>query len=408
MEKNLRKYAELAVKTGVNIGKGDILVVNSPTECFQFTRFIVEAAYQAGAKEVVVHWGDEVVLRDRFLYASEEVFETIPNWQVESVTYYSNQGASFLSIYATDPTLLKDADPKRVANYNALRRKSLKEHYDKIMSNQNRWSIVSIPTNSWAASVFPNLSLEDSVKKLWKAIFSIVRADQENPIEAWKKHNENLYRRREALNNKKFKKLYFKNSRGTDLVVELPKKHIWLGGGDKDLNGVDFVANIPTEEIFTLPKKDGVEGVVVSSKPLVHNGNIIDNFKLRFEKGRVVEFSAEKGLETLKRIIDTDEGSKYLGEVALVPYDSPISNSGIVFFNTLYDENASCHLALGEAYSSCFEKGDTLTLEEKENAGINNSLNHVDFMIGTEDMNITGETEEGEKISIFENGNWSF
>ncbi|MGL4998116.1 MAG: aminopeptidase, partial [Cetobacterium sp.] len=299
-------------------------------------------------------------------------------------------------------------DPKRVAKYNGLRRKSLKEHYDRIMSNKNRWSIISIPTTSWAGSVFPNLSLEEAVKKLWEAIFSVVRVDRENPVEAWKQHNENLNKMRGILNNKKFKKLHFKNSIGTDLVIELPKKHIWLGGGDKDTNGIDFVANMPTEEIFTLPKKDGVNGVVVSSKPLVHNGNIIDNFKLKFEQGRIVEFWAEKGLETLKGLIDTDEGSKYLGEVALVPYDSPISKSGIVFFNTLYDENASCHLAIGEAYSSCFQNAENLTPEEKELAGINTSLNHVDFMMGTECMNIFGETEEGDKIQIFKNGNWAF
>lgn len=408
MEKNLRKYAELAVKTGVNIGVGDILVVNSPTECYEFTRMVVEAGYRAGAKEVVVHWGDEIVTRERFLHASDEVFQDMPNWQVESVTYYGNQGAAFLSIYATDPILLKDADPKRVANYNALRRKALKEHYDRVMSNKNRWSIISIPTKAWSESVFPGVSGEEAMRKMWSAIFSVVRVDQENPVEAWREHNENLHRRRTVLNEKKFKKLYFKNSIGTDLTVELPEKHIWLGGGDKDIHGIDFIANMPTEEIFTLPKKDGVDGTVVSSKPLVYNGNIIDNFRLKLEKGKIVDFYAEKGMETLNGLIDTDEGSKYLGEVALVPYDSPISNSGIIFLNTLYDENASCHLAIGEAYSSCLENGSNLTNEEKKLAGANASLNHVDFMMGTEDLDIVGENEQGEKIQIFKNGNWAF
>ncbi|MGL4403781.1 MAG: aminopeptidase [Fusobacteriaceae bacterium] len=408
MEKKLRKYAELAVRTGVNIGKGDILVINSPTECYEFTRMIVEAGYKAGAKEVVVHWGDEIVNRERYLYASEEVFGEIPRWQVEAVTHYGNQGAAFLSIYATDPTLLKDADPKRVADYNALRRKALKEHYDRVMSNKNRWSILSIPTKTWSESVFPELDTDEAMKKMWGAIFSVVRVDQKNPVDAWREHNENLHSRRKSLNDKKFKKLYFKNSIGTDLCVELPDGHIWLGGGDKDINGIDFIANMPTEEIFTLPKKNGVEGTVVSSKPLVYNGNIIDKFKIKFQKGRIVEFYAEKGIETLKGLIDTDEGSKYLGEVALVPYDSPISNSGITFLNTLYDENASCHLAIGEAYSSCLEGGTAMEEKEKDIAGVNTSLNHVDFMIGTEDLEILGETVSGDKIQIFKEGNWAF
>ncbi|MGL4732081.1 MAG: aminopeptidase [Fusobacteriaceae bacterium] len=408
MEKSLRKYAELAVRTGVNIGKGDILVINSPTECYEFTRMIVEAGYEAGAKEVVVHWGDEIVTRERYMHASEEVFQTIPQWQIESVIYYGNQGAAFLSIYATDPTLLKDADPKRVSDYNALRRKALKDHYDRIMSNKNRWSILSIPTKTWSESVFPELDADKAVEKMWSAIFSVVRVDQENPVEAWREHNENLHRRREILNQKRFRKLYFKNSIGTDLCVELPDGHIWLGGGDKDINGIDFISNMPTEEIFTLPKKDGVEGTVVSSKPLVYNGNIIDKFKMKFQKGRIVEFYAEKGMETLKGLIETDEGSKYLGEVALVPHDSPISNSGITFLNTLYDENASCHLAIGEAYSSCLEGGTFMKEEEKELAGANTSLNHVDFMMGTEDLEIVGETLSGEKIQVFKYGNWAF
>ncbi|MGL5962834.1 MAG: aminopeptidase [Fusobacteriaceae bacterium] len=408
MENRLKKYAELAVEIGVNIGIGDILVINSPTECYKFTRMVVEAGYQAGAKEVVVQWTDEIVTRDRYLHASEDVFQKIPEWQVDSINHYDIQGAAFLSIYASDPTLLKDANPKRVADYNALRRKALKDHYERIMSNKNRWSIISIPTQSWAESVFPDLNGDDAIQKMWDAIFSVVRIDGENPIEAWRLHNANLHRRRESLNEKNLKKLYFKNKLGTDLTLELPDGHIWLGGGDKDTNGIDFIANIPTEEIFTLPKKDGVNGTVVSSKPLVYNGNIIENFKMKFEKGRVTEFSAEKGEETLKNLIETDEGSRYLGEVALVPFDSPISNSGIIFLNTLYDENASCHLALGEAYDSCLIGGTEMTSEEKTLAGANTSLNHVDFMIGSSDLEILGESAFGEKILIFKNGNWAF
>ncbi|MGL6065378.1 MAG: aminopeptidase [Fusobacteriaceae bacterium] len=408
MKNKLIKYAKLAVNIGVNIKKGDILVVNSPTETFEFTRYIVEEAYKLGAKEVVVFWNDDIVSKERYLYGSDDIFENIPQWQSESVEYYSKKGAAFLSISATDPTLLKDVDSTRVSTYNKLRRESLKPHYERLMSNKNKWCIISVPTKSWAQKVFPEVSQEKAVLNLWDSIFEVTRINRENPVEAWKEHNLNLGKKQEFLNKKQFKFLYYKNSLGTDLIIELPENHIWAGGGEKDEKGDIFVANIPTEEVFTLPKKTGVNGTVVSSKPLVYNGNIIENFKIVLSEGKIVEYYAEKGNEILKKLIETDNGSKYLGEVALVPFDSPISNSKIIFFNTLYDENASCHLAIGEAYVSCIENGDSLTEEEKEEKGVNTSLTHVDFMIGSSDLSIIGETSSGEKIEIFKNGNWAF
>ncbi|MBP6062640.1 MAG: aminopeptidase [Fusobacteriaceae bacterium] len=407
MEINFKKYAELIVKIGLNISKGDILVINSPVESYEFTRIVVESGYSAGAKEVVVHWSDEIVKRDKFLYGTDDIFEVYPQWQVESLEYYAKQGAAFLSIYSEDPTLLKDVNQERVAKYTKLRRKEMKHVMDRFMTNQNRWTVISIPTISWAKQVFPDSSDEESIKKLWDAIFKATRVDLENPVEAWREHNEKLSIRKEFMNKMNFKKLYYKNSLGTDLELELVKEHIWAGGGDLDINGVPFMANMPTEEIFSMPMKTGVNGKVVSSKPLIYNGNVIDEFTLIFKDGKVVEFDAKEGKGSLENLLNTDIGSRYLGEVALVPYNSPISNTGILFYNTLFDENASCHLAFGEAYSSCIKDGNTMKDEEKESVGMNVSLNHEDFMIGTSDLSIVGETFNGEKIEIFKNGDWA-
>ena len=255
--------------------------------------------------------------------------------------------------------------------------------------------------------VFSDLSDIEAVEKLWENIFKIVRVDKDNPVEAWNEHLNNLQKKVDFLNIKKFKKLHYL-SKDTDLSIELPEKHIWAGGGELNSKKTYFVANMPTEEVFTLPLKTGVNGKVKSTKPLNYSGNLIDNFILTFKDGKIVDFSAEKGYETLKKLIETDEGSHYLGEVALVPYDSPISNSNIIFYNTLFDENASCHLALGEAYPICIEGGSEMNSEELEKAGANNSLTHVDFMIGSPNLDITGETKDGVIIQIFKNGNWAF
>ncbi|MCW7999923.1 aminopeptidase [Clostridium sp. cpc1] len=256
--------------------------------------------------------------------------------------------------------------------------------------------------------VFPNIPKKEALEKLWDAIFKTVRIDKEDPIEAWNEHLNNLDEKLEFLNEKKFKNLHYTSSNGTDLIIELPKGHIWSGGGDYNTKDVFFVANMPTEEVFTLPKKTGINGIIVSTKPLNYSGNLIDNFKLTFKDGKVVDFEAEKGYETLKNLLDTDEGARYLGEVALVPYDSPISNSNILFYNTLFDENASCHLAFGMAYPTCIEGGSEMNEKEKEVHGVNSSLVHVDFMVGSKDLDIVGETDEGEKLQIFKDGNWAF
>ncbi|WP_350343364.1 aminopeptidase [Proteinivorax tanatarense] len=406
MLKNIEKYAELLVRVGTNIQENQILVINSPIECADFARTISVKAYEAGARDVFIRWSDEKSTKIRYEMANDEVFDEFPDWAKQQLNEYAEKGAAFLSIAASDPELMKDVNPKKISRQNKAGSIALEAYRTRLMSNKNVWCVASIPTEAWAKKVFPNVSVEKAVEKLWDAIFAAVRADQENPVEAWIEHQNNLNSRLQFLNENKFKSLKFKNSLGTDVVVELPKEHVWVGGGSKAPGGYDFIANMPTEEVFTMPKLDGVNGKVVSSIPLNYNGNLIDKFSLTFKDGLVVNYSAEKGEESLKELLDTDEGAKRLGEVALVPYDSPISNQNILFYNTLFDENASCHFALGKAYTGCVKDGDEMSKDELEKAGANDSLTHVDFMVGTEDLDIIGVKEDGEEIDVFNKGDF--
>lgn len=404
----LEKYAQLIVKTGINIQKDQILVITTPIECASFARLIAKIAYEEGAKDVVMNWRDELFSKIRFTHGPEEIFEEFPSWQKELYISYTKEGAAFLSISASDPELMKDVDPERMAKAEKARSIALKEYYEQLMANKNVWCVASVPTPAWAAKVFPGLSEEDAVEKLWETICKTVRADQEDPVTAWEAHKNNLKEKMAFLNKNQFKMLHYKNSLGTDLRIELPEGHLWLGGSDYTPGGVEFIANMPTEEIFTLPKKTGVNGTVVSSMPLNYNGNLIDEFSFAFKDGKVVDFSAKKGYDVLKKLLETDEGALYLGEVALVPYDSPISNLNILFYNTLFDENASCHLAIGKAYPVCIKGGEDMSEAELEKAGVNDSLTHEDFMIGTADLEIMGTTIDGREIPIFKNGNFAF
>ena len=298
-------------------------------------------------------------------------------------------------------------DPQRVANYQKASGIALKEWRSYTLTDKCKWSIVSVPTKAWAQKIFPDVLVEEAVDKLWDLIFKCTRVDNDDPIQAWHEHNKNLKERTDFLNEKNFKTLKYKSSK-TDLTIGLPENHIWESGASVDPNGINFNPNMPTEEIFTLPHKYKVDGIVHSTKPLVYGGNVIDDFSLTFKEGKIIDCTAAKGEETLKNLIATDEGSHYLGEVALVPHKSPISDTNVVFYNTLYDENASCHLALGSAYATCIKDGADLPREEYDKYGINDSLTHVDFMIGSSDLNIVGETYDGETIQIFKDGNWAF
>lgn len=404
----LEKYARLIVKTGVNIQKGQTMVIFSPIECASFSRMIAQIAYEEGARDVVVSWKDELFSKIRFLQAPEEVFDEFPDWQKEFYLSYVKQGAAFVNIAASDPGLLKDVSPERLVKVQKASNTALKEYRESIMSNKNSWCVVSIPTVAWAKKVFSNLSEDEAVEKLWKAILNTVRVDTADPVAAWEEHKGNLQKRAEFLNSNQFKFLQYKNAAGTDFKIELPENHIWLGGSEYTPEGLEFIANMPTEEVFTLPKKTGIDGKVFSSKPLNYNGNVIEHFSLTFKDGKIIDFTAEKGYEILKGLIESDEGSYYLGEVALVPYDSPISNSNILYYNTLFDENASCHLAIGKAYPVCIKGGPNMGKEELERLGVNDSLVHVDFMIGTEDLEIIGTTATGKEIPVFKKGNFAF
>lgn len=403
---NLEKYARLILTIGLNLQKDQILIINSPIECAYFTRIVAETAYREGARDVVIVWKDELFSKIRFMNAPENVFEEFPNWQKELYLSYMRAGAAFLSIAANDPELMKDVNPIRLMKAQKAGNIALKEYRESLMSNKNVWCVISVPTASWAKKVFPQANEEEQIEKLWDSIFKTVRVDQPDPVDAWKRHKENLKKRMDYLNQLNLKSLHYQSALGTNLTIELPEGHLWLGGSEFTPEGLEFVANIPTEEVFTLPKRTGVNGKVVSSKPLNYNGNLIEKFDLTFKDGYIVNFNAEKGYEALKNLIETDEGSHYLGEVALVPYDSPISNSNILFYNTLFDENASCHLAIGKAYPVCLKGGDLLSSEELKNSGVNDSLVHEDFMIGTADLEITGITTTGEKIPIFKAGNF--
>jgi len=404
----LEKYANLIVKTGINIQKGQTLVISSPIECASFARMIGEFAYQEGARDVVMNWKDELFSKMRFLHAPEEVFEEFPEWQKEFYMSYVREGAAFISIAASDPELLKDVNPDRVAKVQKASSLALQEYRERLMSNKNTWCVVSIPTKSWAKKVFPDISEEEAIQKLWEAIFKTVRVDTEDPVASWNQHKDHLKVSSNFLNSHQFKFLRYKNSLGTDLEIELPEDHIWLGGAEYTPEGLEFIANMPTEEIFTLPKKTGVNGIVVSSMPLNYNGNLIEEFSLTFKTGKIIDFTAKKGYEVLKKLIETDEGSSFLGEVALVPYDSPISNAKILYYNTLFDENASCHLAIGKAYPICIKNGENMDKETLDKLEVNDSLTHVDFMIGTKDLEIIGVTATGKEIPVFKDGNFAF
>ena len=403
----ITKYVDLALNIGINLQKEQILVIMSPVETAPFTRLLVEKAYELGASEVIVHWSDDFCKKMTFTYGKKEIFEEMPAWQVDSLMYYANKGAAFLSIAANDPELLAGIDSEKIGAYQKTRGQALKPYYDKIMVNELQWNIISVPTLAWAKKVFPDVNDDEAVDMLWNAILKSTKADSENPIETWKNHLSILKEKMDYLNNKQFEKVVITNSLGTNLTVKLPKNHIWASGKDVTQSGIEFVANIPTEEVFSMPHKYGVDGIVYASKPLNYGGTLIEDFSITFKEGKIIDFSAKSGYEALENLVSIDEGAKYLGEIALVPFDSPISNLGILFYNTLFDENASCHLAIGQAYSSCIQNGDKLSSEEMEKVGMNDSLTHVDFMFGTSDLSIVGYEENGNCENIFINGNWA-
>ncbi|CQR46104.1 Aminopeptidase 2 [Paraliobacillus sp. PM-2] len=401
------KYAELALRTGVNLQRGQALMINSSIEGADFTRIVVRKAYELGAKDVLVNWQDDTITLLKYQHAPEEVLTDIPEWQIEKHLSFAKDGGALLSIRSTNPDLLKDVDPAKVAKAQKASSEAMKEFRKYTMNDRIAWSIISIPTGDWSQKIFPGKSKEDAKEALWEQIFKIVRVDQDDPIAAWEEHNQNLKDAREVLNKKQYQALLFK-APGTDIRFDLPAGHVWKGGAAKTTDGNAFNPNMPTEEVFTLPHKYGVNGTVTSTKPLIYGGNMIDNFSLTFKDGKVVDFKAEQGYETLKHLLETDEGASRLGELALVPHASPISQSGLIFYNTLFDENASCHIALGKAYPTNIQGGSDMNEEELDKHGVNDSLTHVDFMIGSGELDIDGVTADGNTEAVFRKGAWAF
>ena len=408
MEQKFQEYARLLVEVGVNVQKGQDLVIACPVECAWFARLCARAAYAVGCREVIMNWRDDVLVREKYLHAAEDVFDTVPAWQSEFYNGYARTGAAYLAISASDPENLKGVDPDRIIRSQRSSSAARQEFRQAQMTNTMPWCIGSIPIPSWAKKVFPDCGEAEAVEKLWKAIFASTRiSGSGDAVERWREHVDTLKVRIDKLNGLRLESLHYTNSLGTDLTIRLPEDHLWAGGSCVSAKGVPFIANMPTEEIFTAPLREGIDGVVYASLPLVHDGNIIDKFRFVIREGKIVEAHAETGEETLRAAISVDEGAAYFGEVALVPYDSPISNQKILFYNTLFDENASCHLAFGEAYAECIKGGEKMSKEELQEKGLNDSITHVDFMIGTPDLSIMGRTKDGREIPIFVNGNFA-
>ena len=407
MEEKLKEYAQLLVRVGLNVRKGQTLVISSPVECAFFARLCAQEAYEASCREVVMNWSDDELGRMKYLHAADDVFDTVPLWRRHFYNDYALEGAAYLAISASDPENLKGVDHGRIVRAQQASGRALKD-FDRLqMCGGFPWCIASIPIPSWARKVFPDLAENEAMDKLWEAIFQAVRITGDGRcVDKWHQHIETLAHRVEKLNQLNFKSLRYTNSLGTDLTVELPEGHIWEAGNDVTLSGRTYIANIPTEEVFTSPLKTGVNGVVYSALPLSHNGTIIDKFHFVVKEGKIVEVHAEQGEEALKAAVTVDEGASYFGEVALVPYDSPISNQKILFYNTLFDENAACHIAFGEAYP-CLKDGQAMSKDELKARGLNDSITHVDFMVGTPDLNITGTTHDGKEIPVFVDGNFA-
>ena len=402
-EEKLKEYADLLIRIGVNLQKGEELIIHAPVDVAPFARLCVDAAYAQGAGDVTVVWSDDAVTRAHFLHAEERFFEFTPEWRKHLMNDYARAGVPRLFIEASDPTNLADVSPERILKNARVKGEDFAEFRRLETSAFFPWCIASVPVKSWADKVFPNC--DDAVDRLWDAIFATVRVSGNgNAVSAWEEHLAMLTARTEKLNAYRFASLRYTNSLGTDLTVRLPEGHIWQSGEDKTPKGRSFVANMPTEEIFTAPLKTGVDGIVYAALPLIEDGNMIKDFHMVVKEGKIVEVHAAEGEEILKNAISVDEGASYFGEVALIPYDSPISNQNILYYETLFDENASCHLAFGAAYP-CLEGGADMSEEELAAHGLNVSKQHTDFMIGTSDLSIVGTTHDGKEIPVFKKGN---
>lgn len=407
-DQKLDRLAEVAVRVGVNLRHGQELVLTAPTDAMPLVRRITEQAYKAGAKLVTALYADDATTLARFQHAPDASFDYAPQWYYNAIAESFKTGAARMGITGANPALLSGQDPQKVSRLNVAVSKAYKPAMELITRHEINWTIVAAATPAWAALVFPGEPEELAMGKLWDAIFRTSRITGDDPVADWKRHGENLKRRVDMLNAKRYHSLrFFRPDGATDLTVGLADQHLWAGGGTTAGNGVYCQPNIPTEECFTTPHKDRVNGVVSASKPLSHLGTLIENIRCRFENGRIVEVTATKGEEAICKLIATDDGARRLGEVALVPHNSPIAQSGVLFWNTLFDENAASHIALGQAYSTCLINGESMTNEELAKLGANESLIHVDWMIGGPTMNIDGISANGSSEPLMRDGAWA-
>lgn len=406
-QQSLEKYADVIVKVGLNLREGQRLIINAGIADYPLVRAVTKSAYQAGARVVTVMYSDEEIAHIRLKMSSREALKEVPNWLLQAYLDHAKKGDAYLAISSDNPDLLGDVDPEAIAIQRKAAGKKMMKVAEYIMRDAINWCVISYPAEDWARKVFPGVSGKQAQEKLWEAIFQTCRVDQPDPVAAWQEHIVNLKKRSEYLNSKRYSALHY-SAPGTDLTVGLPRGHQWLAAQSEAENGIKFTANLPTEEVFTMPHKDKVEGTIRSSRPLVVMGTTVEDFALTFKKGKVVDITAKKNEETLRKLIETDEGGSRIGEVALVPVSSPISKRGHLFYNTLFDENAASHIALGRAYRFTMKGGATMNEEEFQKRGGNYSLIHVDFMVGSDKMNIDGILSDGSSEPIMRKGEWAF
>ena len=404
-DQKLDRLAEIAVEVGLGLRAGQELIMSAPIEALPLARKITEHAYKAGALLVTTLYSDDPSVLARYEYGSNESFDYAPTWLHDGIATGFRSGAARLAIAGANPALLARQDPAKVARANVAASKAGKPAMELITRHEINWTIVACATPEWAKLVFPGDSENIAVAKLWDAIFVASRVAVDDPVREWREHGARLKKRMEMLNAKRFHALHFRGT-GTDLTVGLAEDHLWAGGGTTAGNGIYCQPNIPTEECFTTPHKDRVNGTVRASKPLSHQGTLIENIAVRFENGRIVEASATSGEDVLNRLISTDDGARRLGEVALVPHSSPIAQSGVLFWNTLFDENAASHIALGQAYSTCIIDGEKMDAEQLAALGANASLIHVDWMIGSGEMDVDGVAADGTTEPLMRKGEW--
>lgn len=408
LSKQIRRYAELVVRKGVAVRRGQELVIQAPVERADFVRVLADEAYRVGAGHVTVLWSDSELARMEYANMSVDYFATVPSWKREQMNSLAAAGAAFLFVDGSDPQALLGVDPSKPMTRSRAMNEQCDTYREGLDFGKNAWCIAGAPVAAWAHMVFPNVSEAEATLRLWEAILMAARADGPDPRSEWERHNATFEKNKRLLNGYAFDRLIYKSSNGTDFEVGLNDGHVWEGGAARTIDGTVFFPNMPTEEVFTSPDRLRANGVVHAVIPLVHAGRVVRDFWLRFEDGRVVEYDAAEGRDVLESILSTDENACMLGECALIAKDTPIRQSGLLFYDTLYDENASCHLAVGTGFPECLEGGLQLSRDDLIARGVNQSRTHVDFMIGADDLSVKGITKTGEVIDVFVDGRWAW